>query len=105
MNFFSGGAGLEVKPSVVHQRDTHFAWLRTRMSVERTLMSWVRTATALIGFGFTIFQFFQRMDQMSGVTAARRPGMMLTVALGLVGTGVLALIVALMEYRATLRYL
>ena len=24
---------------------THFAWLRTRMSMERTLMSWVRTAT------------------------------------------------------------
>jgi hypothetical protein len=36
----------------------HFSWLRTRLSVERTMMSWVRTATALIGFGFTIVQFF-----------------------------------------------
>ena len=41
----------EVKADV----PTHFAWLRTRMSIERTLMSWLRTATALIGFGFTIF--------------------------------------------------
>ncbi|MGH7173561.1 MAG: DUF202 domain-containing protein [Gemmataceae bacterium] len=24
-------------------------------------MSWVRTATALIGFGFTIVQFFDRL--------------------------------------------
>ena len=24
--------------------DTHFGWLRTRLSVERTMMSWVRTA-------------------------------------------------------------
>ena len=35
----------EVKGDVA----SHFAWLRTRMSMERTLMSWVRTATALIG--------------------------------------------------------
>jgi putative membrane protein len=44
----------------------HFGWLRTRLSVERTMMSWVRTATALIGFGFTIVQFFDRMQQMPG---------------------------------------
>ena len=53
--------------------ETHFSWLRTRLSVERTLMSWVRTATALIGFGFTIFQFFDKMGGMVGVTTARHP--------------------------------
>ena len=42
--------------------DSHFSWLRTRLSVERTLMSVVRTAIALIGFGFTIVQFFDRMQ-------------------------------------------
>jgi len=30
--------------------DSHFGWVRTRLSVKRTLMSWMRTATALIGF-------------------------------------------------------
>ena len=64
---------LKVKPGVLHQKDTHFAWLRTRMSLERTLMSWVRTATALIGFGFTIFQFFERFNQMAGVEGPRHP--------------------------------
>jgi inner membrane protein YidH len=39
--------------------DTHFGWLRTRLSVERTLMSYLRTAVSLIGFGFTIVQFFK----------------------------------------------
>ena len=29
----------------------HLAWLRTYMSLERTLDAWVRTAAALIGFG------------------------------------------------------
>ena len=40
----------EIKTSA----ESHFSWIRTRLSVERTLMSWVRTGTALIGFGFTI---------------------------------------------------
>ena len=40
--------------------DTHFGWIRTRLSLERTMMSWLRTATALIGFGFAIVQYFLR---------------------------------------------
>jgi putative membrane protein len=34
------------------------------------MMSWVRTATALIGFGFTIVQFFEHMRQMPGSLTA-----------------------------------
>jgi putative membrane protein len=30
------------------------------MSADRTLMSVVRTSLSLIGFGFTIYQFFRR---------------------------------------------
>jgi putative membrane protein len=105
MNFFSGGAGLEVKPSVVHQRESHFSWLRTRLSLERTLMSWIRTATALIGFGFTIFQFFERFNQMPDVAAARSPGASRVISLGLVAAGIGALIVAILEYRSTSSYL
>jgi hypothetical protein len=32
--------------------ESHFAWLRTRLAVERTMMAYMRTAVALIGFGF-----------------------------------------------------
>ena len=85
--------------------ETHFSWMRTRMSVERTLASWVRTATALIGFGFTIFQFFQRMAQMEGVHAARYPHTSRLLALALIGIGVGGLIMALIVYRQTISYL
>jgi len=37
--------------------ESHFAWLRTRLAVERTMMAYMRTAVALIGFGFGLFQF------------------------------------------------
>jgi putative membrane protein len=95
----------KVKPSAIHQKETHFSWLRTRMSVERTLMSWVRTSTALIGFGFTIFQFFERFKTMPGVAAAQHPGAVRLIALGLIGCGTGALIVAILEYKQMLRYL
>lgn len=51
--------------------DSHFAWLRTRLAVERTMMSWLRTAVSLIGFGFAIVQFFERLEQMSDILRLR----------------------------------
>ena len=53
--------------------DTHFGWLRTRLSVERTLMSYLRTAVSLIGFGFTIVQFFERLPDLPGSKPAYFP--------------------------------
>src|ERR1700758_1502361 len=41
-------------------RRTGMSFQRTRMSADRTLMSVMRTSLSLIGFGFTIFQVFQK---------------------------------------------
>jgi len=46
--------------------DSHFGWIRTRLSVERTMMSWQRTAVALIGFGFAIVQYINHLQQIPG---------------------------------------
>ena len=91
----------EVKPDA----PTHFAWLRTRMSIERTLMSWVRTSTALIGFGFTIFQFLYRFNKTPGVEAPEFPWAPWFLGLGLIGTGLVALIISVWEYQSLVRYL
>jgi putative membrane protein len=85
--------------------DSHFSWLRTRLSIERTLMAWVRTATGLIGFGFTIVQFFERFNQMEGVGTATHPDAPRYLGLALIGAGVLGLAVALWQYRFVVRYL
>ena len=42
-------------------RRTGMSFQRTRLSADRTLMSVIRTSLSLIGFGFTIFQIFQKM--------------------------------------------
>ena len=71
--------------------DSHFAWVRTRLALERTATSWVRPAVSLIGFGFTIVQFFERMSGMEGVAPALRPNAPRYLGLSLIGTGVIAL--------------
>jgi putative membrane protein len=85
--------------------DSHFSWLRTRLGVERTLMSWVRTAVALIGFGFTIVLFFNRMNGMPGVAPARLPDAPRYLGLMLILCGILALVLSVWEYQWTLGYL
>src|SRR5262245_50359894 len=85
--------------------DTHFSWLRTRLSVERTLMSWVRTGAALIGFGFTIVQFFERFKAMEKVSPPIFPEAPRYLGLALIGSGILGLIVSAWEYRSLLHYL
>ncbi len=85
--------------------DSHFAWIRTRLSLERTMMSWVRTAIALIGFGFTIVQFFERFAQFPGAEPAARPLAAFYFGLLLIGAGVVALVVSGWQYRAVIRYL
>lgn len=50
------------------------------MSADRTLMSVIRTSLSLIGFGFTIYQFFQHLraeNVLTGAHAARNFGVAL----------------------------
>src|SRR5262245_13724445 len=74
--------------------ESHFSWLRTRLSVERTLMSWVRTAVALIGFGFTIVQFFERLPALSATRTAVLPEAPRYLGLALIAAGILSLLVS-----------
>jgi inner membrane protein YidH len=81
--------------------DSHFGWLRTRMALERTQMAWVRTGVSLIGFGFTIYQVLDRLPQGTHLHphAARDLGLIL------IGTGILAMLMAILDYRAMIDYL
>ena len=85
--------------------DSHFAWIRTRLSVERTLMSWLRTAVALIGFGFTIVQFLERLPKLRETTGAMFPEAPRYLGLALIGAGIMALLVSAHQYRQMLAYL
>ena len=83
----------------------HFAWLRTRLALERTIMAWVRTAVALIGFGFAIVQYLEHLEETPGARAAYLPHAPRYLGLALISCGILALAISLWQYAWAIRYL
>jgi len=83
----------------------HFAWVRTRLALERTIMSWLRTAVALIGFGFAIVQYLEHLEQTPGAHEAYLPHAPRYLGLALISCGVLALVISIWQYWWGIRYL
>lgn len=69
-------------------RRTGMSFQRTRMSADRTLMSIIRTALSLIGFGFTIYQAFEKLRDAGVIQHAAAPR---NFGLALICIGVLLL--------------
>jgi len=99
MNAWTSDDRFAVEPSV----SNHFAWIRTRLALERTFMAWMRTSVSLIGFGFTIVQFFQRLEDSGG--PAKHPQAPRDFGLALIAGGVVSLGVSAAQYRYGLHYL
>ena len=83
---------------------TRLAVDRTRLAYERTLMAWTRTAMSLISFGFTIYKFFQYLneDRPAADTGALGPR---GFALLMIGIGLTALLLATVEHRQSMKSL
>ncbi len=84
---------------------THFAWLRTSMAADRTLMAWNRTSLSLIGFGFTIYQFFDKFQEATLGTNAPHPQAPRNLGLALMFVGTVGTLIALWQYWKVTRYL
>ena len=69
------------------------------------MMAYMRTSVALIGFGFTIFQFSQRVQEDIPGKVARFPYAAWYLGLSLIFCGVAAAVVSLFEYRRLIRYM
>jgi inner membrane protein YidH len=54
-------------------RRTGMSFQRTRMSADRTLMSVIRTSLSLIGFGFTIYQVFEKLLEAQVLRSSQAP--------------------------------
>ena len=73
-------------------RRTGMSFQRTRMSADRTLMSIIRTSLSLIGFGFTIFQFFEKLRDAGTLTHAAAPR---NFGIALVALGIVMLVIGI----------
>lgn len=82
-NLSTHRTNLSTRRTDMSMRRTGMSFQRTRMSADRTLMSVIRTSLSLISFGFTIFQFFQKMKDSNAIThagSARNFGVTLVLA-------------------------
>lgn len=81
------------------QERTDLALTRTIIASERTLMAWIRTSISMIGFGFTIYKFFDYLRQSESFTGTVRPHAARNLGLTLILLGTLALVVAALQHR------
>ena len=99
-------AEFSIEAAIAADASTRFSFERTLLSHERTQMAWVRTATSLITFGFTIYKFFQ-----FEVGASVRPRTHQVIgpreyAMFMIAIGLVALLIATIQnwqYRQNLR--
>ena len=73
---------------------------RTRMSFESTMLSWVRTGTSLITFGFGVYKFFQidrKLNAQDYMIGSQQFALIMVV----IGVGALAL--GTLEYLRNMR--
>jgi putative membrane protein len=85
--------------------DSHMAWIRTRLAAENTMLAYLRTAVSLIGFGFAIVQALSNVQSIPGATDPRFPDLPMYMGLALILCGIVSAIIAMIEFRFTLRYL
>ena len=68
------------------------AGLRDYLAAERTLLAWIRTGLALMGFGFVVARFglfLQQLQLLEHTPAAPSHGLSLWFGTALIGLGVL----------------
>jgi putative membrane protein len=78
---------------------TQLAVERTLLAHERTLMAWVRTAASLISFGFTIYKFFEGMQEAGRVQGTTHLLGSRNFALLMISIGLAALVMATIQHR------
>jgi putative membrane protein len=87
------GEPVESIANELSSRRTGMSFQRTRLSADRTLMSVIRTSLSLIGFGFTIYQVFQKLYEAGTLKSSKAPAHF-GEALVLLGIGMLVLGIA-----------
>ena len=91
------------QPPSQHQIDP-----RVRMAAERTLLAWLRTGLALMGFGFVVARFGLFLQELAGATQTvptRHTGLSLWSGMSLVTFGVVLNLFAATRYLQFLRRL
>lgn len=82
---------------------------RVALAAERTLLAWIRTGVAMMGFGFVVARFGMFLRELASIHSApaeiRSSGTSLWIGTALVVLGAATNLLATLEYRRFLRAL
>ena len=82
--------------------------LRDALAAERTLLAWIRTGLALMGFGFVVARFGLYLQQLllaQHVSTLQPYGLSLWFGTALIGAGVLVNVLSAWHHIALIRWL
>jgi putative membrane protein len=79
------------------------AYERTRLAYERIMMSWIRTSTALITFGFGMYKLFEIMPFVTGMKPGEHVISPRAFAMALAFLGNFTLFLAAFQHRKSLQ--
>src|ERR1700723_418024 len=89
--------------TVLAEERTDLALQRTLIAAERSLMAWIRTSLSMIGFGFSIYKFFQYLPEEIAAGNIRRPQAPRNLGMSLIALGTLGLSAAAWQHRNFLK--
>lgn len=99
----TSGGGHIAASAVTSDFRVRAALVRTAMSSEQSLMSWIRTSVSLYTFGFAIAQFFYYLaDQQESAPRSAGPRIL---GIALIITGILAILLGTIEHVVRIRSL
>ena len=84
---------------------TRLAFERTAMAADRSLMAWIRTALALVAFGFTIDRVLGPLEATQAREGALVLGTPRQVGLFLIALGTAAVVIGVVDHRRVVRRL
>jgi putative membrane protein len=87
------------KPSITNE----LARERNRAAADRTLMAWIRTALAMIGFGFGVGKLYEAFEKANPDQVTDTLNSAYIVGEALIALGVLGLLAAVIQHSQILK--